>query len=120
VPAVEVVDRAEREALAALGDQPLAQLRQGDVWHGFDRLHEEVGLRFDPPRPPVAAARLRRRPAGPQILVHPAHRARDADAEPPRRRVARHASLHRPDHPDAKVCGKILSHACWPPSQHAV
>jgi hypothetical protein len=62
------VDRAEREALAALGDQPLAQLRQGDIGHGLDRLHEEVGLRFDPPRPPVAAARLRRRPAGPQIL----------------------------------------------------
>ena len=25
----------------------------------------------------------------------------------------------RPDHPDAKVCGKVLRHACWPPSQHA-
>ena len=32
--------------------------RQGDVRGLLDRLHEQVGLRFDPPRTTVAAARL--------------------------------------------------------------
>ena len=39
-----------------------------------------------------------------------------ADAEPPRRRIPRHPSFDRPDHPDAKISGKVLSHARWPPS----
>jgi hypothetical protein len=68
VAAVEVVDRTEREGLAALGDQPLAQLCQGDVRRRVDRPHQKLRLRLDPTRAPVAPARLRRRPAGAQIL----------------------------------------------------
>ena len=60
VAAVEVVDRTECEGLAALGDQPLAQLCQGDVQHRVDRPHQKLRLRLDPTRAPVAPARLRR------------------------------------------------------------
>jgi hypothetical protein len=47
VATVEVVDRAEREGLAALGDQPLAQLGQRDVRRLPDGREQQLDTRIN-------------------------------------------------------------------------
>ena len=67
-------------------------------------------------RPFVEERRLPADAAGQRGEVRGGRSAGGERPEPPRRRIPRHPSFDRPDHPDAKISGKVLSHARWPPS----
>ena len=115
------MDRAEREGLAALGDQPLAQFRRSSakVMSGsvsIARIKRSACASIRPERrsPPRGFGAVR------PVRRYSSIQRTALAMLTPCRRGPRHPGFDRPDCPDAKVRGKILSHACWPPSQHAV
>ena len=82
-------------------------LEHGNVRRAADQAHEVIVMGFDPPGAAIAARGLGRNLPRRLELLHPAHRARDADLEKPGRRVARQPVLNdSPHHPFAKIVRK--------------
>ena len=93
--------------LAAIGDQPLLDLKQREVRAASDQAQEIVVMRLDPTGAAVAARRRRRNPARGLEPLHPAHRARYAYFEMRGSLIARQpAQDHRLNHALAKIVGK--------------
>ena len=75
--------------LAAIPDQTLLDLQQGDVRRAPDQPHEVVVMGFDAARAAIASQQPRRQFSRRFELLDPAHGARDADFETLCRRIAR-------------------------------
>ena len=67
--------------LAAIPDQTLLDLQQGDVRRAPDQPHEVVVMGFDAARAAIASQQPRRQFSRRFELLDPAHGARDADFE---------------------------------------
>jgi len=103
----EAPQHRHRETFAAVLDQALLDLEHRDVRRAADQPHEVIVMGFDPPGAAIAARGLGRNLPRRLELLHPPHRARDADLEKLGRRVARQPVLNnRLHHPLAKIVGK--------------
>jgi hypothetical protein len=98
----EAVHRADPDRSAAL-DQPRLNLDQGHVALFGNQLPDEAAVRFDLARMSVTTARLCNGLTMLERTLSPADRARHADPEARRRRVATQATVNRCDNPVPKI-----------------
>lgn len=97
------VQRADRDPHPLLVREAGAQFLEGDVGNVINGGEEKSRMRFDAPRPLVPALRPGAYVAVFEMPRHPAHRARDADAETARGRTPRQTAFNRGDHSLAKI-----------------
>src|SRR5208337_1053057 len=100
----ETPQHGDREALVAIGDQPLPDLEQRDVRRAPDQAQEIVAMRLDPARAAVAARRRRRNLARGCEPLHPRaceDRRKEPSPPPPSRGVNDQSEINRFGNPPA-------------------